>query len=216
MVDVERAQTFEVRGEPHQEPGVILSLFRRPHDFGKGAHAGEGHVLHLLGLRHVLRPQLPLRAEHMPGELWLQFRRDGLERVDLFDRDLFGYLVLFSLAALLLWLRAALVERRSSWQLRRVNENIDVPASIMRSGVLFTAASIGLAWILTSVAVAAPLTSAVREKVDPGLAGLRRRGERLLPGAEQLKRAAGVLRIFGPSMTVGPSAGARVTTRSST
>ena len=77
-------------------------------------------------------------------------------------KDLFGFLVLFSLAALLLWLRAALVVRRSSWQQRRVNENLDVPASIMRSGVLFTAGAIGLAWLLTSVAVAAPLTSAVK------------------------------------------------------
>jgi len=73
-------------------------------------------------------------------------------------RDLFFYLVLFALAALLLWLRAALIERRSGWQTRRVTENLDVPTSIMRSGVIFTAISIGLAWILTSVAVAAPLT----------------------------------------------------------
>ncbi|HEX9738058.1 MAG TPA: hypothetical protein VGA91_02400, partial [Candidatus Limnocylindria bacterium] len=51
-------------------------------------------------------------------------------------RDLFGLLILFAMAAMLLWLRAALVERRSGWQQRRVNENLDVPASIMRSGVV--------------------------------------------------------------------------------
>jgi transglutaminase-like putative cysteine protease len=76
--------------------------------------------------------------------------------------DLFGHLLLFVIAALLLWLRAALVERQDGWQRRRVNENLEVPTAIMRSGILFAAASVGLAWILTSVAVAAPLTDAWR------------------------------------------------------
>ncbi len=118
-------------------------------------------------------------------------------------RDLFGYLVLFSLAALLLWLRAALVERRSSWQLRRVNENIDVPASIMRSGVLFTAASIGLAWVLTSVAVAAPLTSAVKS-LDQIWLDFAAEASGFFQGLNS-SNARPVSSGFGPSMTVGPS-----------
>jgi transglutaminase-like putative cysteine protease len=76
--------------------------------------------------------------------------------------DLFGHLLLFVIAALLLWLRAALVTRQDGWQRRRVNENLEVPAAIMRSGIVFAAASVALAWILTSVAVAAPLTGAWR------------------------------------------------------
>jgi transglutaminase-like putative cysteine protease len=76
--------------------------------------------------------------------------------------DLFGHLVLFVAAALLLWLRVTLVGRQESWMRRRVNENAEVPAAIMRSGILFAAGSIVLAWVLTSVAVAAPLTSAWR------------------------------------------------------
>jgi transglutaminase-like putative cysteine protease len=73
--------------------------------------------------------------------------------------DLFLYLVLFSIAALLLWLRIALLNREESWRLRKVKENVDVPGQIMRSGVGFIAGSIALAWVLTTVAVAAPLTS---------------------------------------------------------
>ena len=73
------------------------------------------------------------------------------------DAD-FLYLVLFSIVALLLWLRIALVNREENWRLRRVKENLDVPGQIMRSGVTFIAGSIALAWILTTVAVAAPLT----------------------------------------------------------
>lgn len=76
--------------------------------------------------------------------------------------DLFGHLLLFVIAALLLWLRAALIEREDGWQRRRVNENLEVPAAIMRSGILFAAGSVALAWVLTTVAVAAPLTDAWR------------------------------------------------------
>jgi transglutaminase-like putative cysteine protease len=76
--------------------------------------------------------------------------------------DLFGYLLLFVLAALLLLLRHGLAQREESWVRRRVTENGEVPAGILRSGVLFTGATIALAWVMTSVAVAAPLTSAWR------------------------------------------------------
>jgi transglutaminase-like putative cysteine protease len=73
--------------------------------------------------------------------------------------DLFLYLVLFSLAALLLWLRIALVNREESWRIRRMKENLDVPGQILRTGVAFIGLSIALAWVLTTVAVAAPLTA---------------------------------------------------------
>jgi transglutaminase-like putative cysteine protease len=76
--------------------------------------------------------------------------------------DLFGYLLLFVIAALLLWLRASLDERQDGWQRRRVDEELGVPAAIMRSGIAFAAASVALAWVLTAVAVAAPLTEAWR------------------------------------------------------
>lgn len=86
--------------------------------------------------------------------------------------DLFGYIVLFSLAALLLWLRTALITREESWRLRRVTENVDVHNSMMRSGVTFIAGSIALAWILTTVAVAAPLTG-VLSNLDGAWTDLR-------------------------------------------
>jgi hypothetical protein len=76
--------------------------------------------------------------------------------------DLFWFLLLFVCAALLLWLRASLIDRQDGWQRRRVNEELGVPAAIMRSGVAFAAGSVVLAWVLTSVAVAAPLTAAWR------------------------------------------------------
>jgi transglutaminase-like putative cysteine protease len=103
--------------------------------------------------------------------------------------DLFGYLVLFVLAALLLWLRASLLAREEGWRRRRVNENTEVPASIMRTGVVFIALSIIMAWTLASVAVAAPLTDAwrnldgiwgsVRGRLDQVFGGIQNPNARL-------------------------------------
>lgn len=76
--------------------------------------------------------------------------------------DLFGYLLLFVIASLLLWLRSSLVTRQDGWQRRRVNETLEVPPAIMRSGIIVAGLSVTLAWTLTSVAVAAPLTGAWR------------------------------------------------------
>jgi transglutaminase-like putative cysteine protease len=96
--------------------------------------------------------------------------------------DLFVYLILFMVAALLLWLRAALIGREEGWHRRRVNENAEVPGAIMRSGGVFIFGSIVMAWVLTSVAVAAPLTavwnnldtvwSDVRDQLDVVFGGL--------------------------------------------
>jgi transglutaminase-like putative cysteine protease len=86
--------------------------------------------------------------------------------------DLFRYLVVFMLAALLLWLRAALVGREEGWQRRRVTENAEVPGAIMRSGVVFIVGTVIMAWVLTSVAVAAPLT-AVWNNLDTVWSGVR-------------------------------------------
>jgi transglutaminase-like putative cysteine protease len=76
--------------------------------------------------------------------------------------DLVPQLLLFVVAAMLLWLRASLVDRQDGWQRRRVNETLEVPTAIMRTGILSAAGAIGLAWLLMAVAVAAPLTDAWR------------------------------------------------------
>jgi transglutaminase-like putative cysteine protease len=95
--------------------------------------------------------------------------------------DLFVYLIMFVLAALVLWLRAALLGREEGWQRRRVNENSEVAGAIMRSGGAFIAGSVIMAWILTSVAVAAPLT-AVWNNLDTAWTGIRDRLDLVLGG----------------------------------
>ncbi|MGI8830334.1 MAG: transglutaminase TgpA family protein [Candidatus Limnocylindria bacterium] len=114
--------------------------------------------------------------------------------------DLFGHLLLFVIAALLLWLRASLVTRQDGWQRRRVNENLEVPAAIMRSGIAVAAGSVALAWILTTVAVAAPLTGAWRS-LDGVWTGVRDQFEGVFGSlTNPQSRITGS--SFGPSFTV--------------
>jgi transglutaminase-like putative cysteine protease len=133
--------------------------------------------------------------------------------------DLFVYLVVFSITALLLWLRIALVNREENWRIRRVNENLDVPVQIMRSGMTFIAGSIALAWVLTTVAVAAPLTS-MWSNLDDIWSGVRDTFEGAfggLSGADSRIQGTGFGAEFrvhgkwnssdGPVMTVASSRG---------
>jgi len=95
--------------------------------------------------------------------------------------NLLGYLVLFMVSALLLWLRAAVHGRKEAWQRRRVNENEEVPGAIWRSGIVFIIGSVVMAWILTSVAVAAPLT-AVWNNLDTAWDSVRGELDRVFGG----------------------------------
>jgi transglutaminase-like putative cysteine protease len=86
--------------------------------------------------------------------------------------DLFLYLVIFVFAALLLWLRTAVVTSEEGWLRRRVTVTLEVPGAMMRTGLMFIVLSVILAWVLTSVAVAAPLT-AVWNNLDGVWNGVR-------------------------------------------
>jgi transglutaminase-like putative cysteine protease len=114
--------------------------------------------------------------------------------------DLFGHLLLFVVAALLLWLRSSLVSRQDGWQRRRVNETLEVPPAIMRSGIIVAGLSVVLAWTLTSVAVAAPLTGAWRN-LDGVWTGIRDQVEGVFGGLTNPDaRISG--NSFGSSFTV--------------
>ena len=114
--------------------------------------------------------------------------------------DLFALLLVFVTAALLLWLRATLADRQDAWQRRRISENLEVPQAIIRSGVIFAAGSVALAWILTTVAVAAPLTEAWRG-LDSVWVGVRDELEGVFGSlTNPHSRISGS--AFGPSFTV--------------
>lgn len=114
--------------------------------------------------------------------------------------NLLGHVILFVIASLLLWLRAALVTRQDGWQRRRVNENVEVPPSILRTGIIFAAGSVLLAYVLTSVAVASPLTGAWRN-LDVVWSGVRDSLEGVVGGlTNPNSRITGS--SFGPSFTV--------------
>ena len=75
--------------------------------------------------------------------------------------DLFAYLALFSLAALLLQLLTAQFAREERWQRCRVQGSPQVSAAIIRRGLLLAAASLLLASALAATAVGAPLRTAL-------------------------------------------------------
>lgn len=117
--------------------------------------------------------------------------------------DLFGTLIVFVAAALLLWLIGNVADRREGWQRRRVSENVEVSPAIMRSGVVFAAGSMALAWALTSVAVAAPLTEAWRS-LDSTWIGIRDSFEGAFGSLTNTQsRITGT--SFGPAFTVSGS-----------
>ena len=117
--------------------------------------------------------------------------------------DLFVWLLIFVVGALLLWLRTSLMTRQEGWQRRRVNENAEVPTSIVRSGLVFTGGSIALAWILTTVAVAAPLTEAWRG-LDGIWSGVQDQFEGVFGGLTNPQSRLGGS-SFGSSFTVDGS-----------
>ena len=97
--------------------------------------------------------------------------------------DLFEFLVLFVAAALLLLLRVSLADRQLSWRARRVSETDEGPITIMPSGLIFDAGSVALAWVLTRVAVGAPLGNAWRH-LDTVWSGVSRSLDRILGTVE--------------------------------
>ena len=114
--------------------------------------------------------------------------------------DLNPYLALFVIAALLLWLRGTLADRQNGWQRRRVSETLEVPGAIMRSGVIFAGASVVLAWLLMSVAVASPLTGVWRN-LDTAWITVRDELEGVFGSlSNPNSRISG--NSFGPSFTV--------------
>jgi transglutaminase-like putative cysteine protease len=104
-----------------------------------------------------------------------------------------GYLALFMVSALLLWLRAVVHGRQEAWQRRHVNENDEVPGAMWRSGIVFIVGSVLMAWILTGVAVAAPLT-AVWNNLDTVWDGMRGQLDAVFGGLN-----SGQSRFTGPN-----------------
>jgi transglutaminase-like putative cysteine protease len=80
-----------------------------------------------------------------------------LASMSLTIRDQFWYLVLFSVATLLLLVRLSLVEQRGAWAHGRMGEETQVFSLYLRNGTIFIAVALAGALFLTSTASSDPL-----------------------------------------------------------
>lgn len=103
----------------------------------------------------LFRRRRPLNGIVMVGLLLLA-------NLALTYQPLFGHLVVFAGAALLLLVRANLFEQREGWMRRRIGDAGYVSGLFMRSGLTFVAVAVTGAVVLTAAASSAPLAGAWR------------------------------------------------------
>ena len=122
-----------------------------------------GHHLLVLGLLvwgssmlasfAVFGHRRPLNAVLLTGLLLVA-------NMSLTVRDQLVYLVLFSMAALLLLIRLHAFEEQAEWVRRRIGDPAAISGLYLRGGTLFIAVAVVGSLVLTSVAASAPLAGA--------------------------------------------------------
>ena len=112
---------------------------------------------------------------------------------------LFGYLVVFATAGLLLLVRANLDEQRSGWLRRRIGDAGHVSGLFMRSGLTFVAVAVIGAVLLTTVASSDPLAGMWRSHQSE-LASLGQQLNQWVGGLTAPAR--GPNNLFGTSMAI--------------
>ncbi len=112
--------------------------------------------------------------------------------------DQLFYLVVYSLAALLLLIRGHVIEEQSEWLRRRIGDPASISAVYLRGGTAFVSIAVVGALVLTQTAASAPLAGAWAGMKD-GLTTLSSAVSRFLP-AGGANRSFGV--AFGPNAAV--------------
>lgn len=122
-----------------------------------------------------------------------------LVNMSLTPRDQLLYLVLFTVAALLLLVRRHVADEQLAWTRRRMGDPGWIGELYLRGGVVFTVLAIGASLILTSTASSAPLASLWTD-VDQQLIELSQGLQRYLPRGGAGTRISGV--SFGPQAAI--------------
>jgi len=100
--------------------------------------------------------------------------------MSLTQNDQLLYLVLFSVASLLLLIRSHVFDEQSEWMRRRIGDPASISSVYMRGGAAFIAAAVVASFVLTQTAASAPLAGAF-DGVDNTLIGLSQSLSRYLP-----------------------------------
>jgi transglutaminase-like putative cysteine protease len=113
--------------------------------------------------------------------------------------DELGFLVVFTIAALFLLIRAHVFDEQTEWLRRRIGDPATISTVYLRGGSLFIVSAVVMAMLLTNAAASAPLAGAW-DGVEDGLITLSRSVQRFLPTGGST-RAVGL--AFGPNAQVG-------------
>ncbi len=115
-------------------------------------------------------------------------------------REQLPFLVIFSVAALLLLVRTHTFEERASWLRRRIGDPVSLGSFYMRGGTTFVTAAVLGALLLTVTASSAPLAGAWTG-VDQQIIDWGQQIQRFLPCCGAGTRINGV--SFGPNADIG-------------
>ena len=125
--------------------------------------------------------------------------------------DQLPYLVVYSLASLLLLIRTHVFDEQSEWLRRRIGDPASVSSVYLRGGTVFIAVTVAASLVLTQTAASAPLAGAWGG-VEDGLLSVSRSISRYLPTGGST-RSIGL--TFGSNTQVGqvwsPAEGLAVT-----
>jgi transglutaminase-like putative cysteine protease len=109
-----------------------------------------------------------------------------------------SFLVLFSVAALLLLIRSHVYDEQSEWVRRRIGDPASISSVYLRGGAAFVTAAVAAAVFLTYTAASAPLAGAW-DGVEDGLIGISQSVSRFLPTGGST-RPIGL--AFGPNTQI--------------
>ena len=74
VVDIQDRQALQMCVQSRLKIGIVFDRGQRPGDLGVGRRTRVGHVLKVLGVRYILRPELRLRAKDVSSLIDSQFR----------------------------------------------------------------------------------------------------------------------------------------------
>ncbi len=112
------------------------------------------------------------------------------------DRPQLPYMVLFSIAALLILIRSHVYDEESEWIRRRIGDPGTISAVYLRGGTVFIAVTVVASFVLTQTAASAPLAGAW-DGVQDNILAVSRAVSRILP-------TGGSTRSLGPTFGEGP------------
>ena len=94
--------------------------------------------------------------------------------------DQLPYLVLYSVASLLLLIRSHVFDEQSEWVRRRIGDPASISSVYLRGGAAFITAAVAASFVLTQTAASAPLAGAW-DGVEDSLIGISQSVSRFLP-----------------------------------